>query len=46
VRDLMWRPVGQLVRFIAVIHPTTGKNLLMHLGLPLFLGPFASSAGR
>jgi hypothetical protein len=27
VRDLMWRPVGQLVRFIAVIHPTRGKIL-------------------
>ena len=22
VRDLLWRPAGRLVRFVAVIHPT------------------------
>jgi hypothetical protein len=27
--DLLWRPVGQLVRFVAVIHPTRGACLLM-----------------
>lgn len=29
VRDLLWRPVGQLVRFVAVIHPRRGSCLLM-----------------
>lgn len=35
VRDLMWRPVGQLVRFVAVVHPTRGKILLMTTDLTL-----------
>lgn len=29
VRDLLWRPAGQLVRFVAVSHPTRGACLLM-----------------
>ena len=29
VCDLMWRPVGRVVRFVAVIHPTRGSCLLM-----------------
>jgi hypothetical protein len=29
VRDLLWRPAGHLVRFVAVIHPTRGPILLM-----------------
>jgi hypothetical protein len=29
VRDLLWRPAGQLVRFVAVIHPARGTCLLM-----------------
>ena len=29
VRDLLWRPAGQLVRFVAVIHPARGACLLM-----------------
>ena len=29
VRDLLWRPAGRLVRFVAVIHPTKGACLLM-----------------
>jgi len=29
VRDLLWRPVGLLVRFVAVIHPTRGTCILM-----------------
>jgi hypothetical protein len=29
VRDLLWRPAGCLVRFVAVIHPTRGCCLLM-----------------
>ena len=29
VRDLLWRPAGRLVRFVAVIHPTRGACLLM-----------------
>jgi hypothetical protein len=28
-RDLLWRPVGLLVRFVAVIHPTRGACILM-----------------
>jgi DDE superfamily endonuclease len=35
MRDLMWRPAGQLVRFVAVIHPTRGKILLMSTDLTL-----------
>ena len=27
--DLLWRPAGRLVRFVAVIHPTRGSCLLM-----------------
>ena len=29
VCDLLWRPVGKLVRFVAVVHPTRGSCLLM-----------------
>lgn len=29
VRDLLWRPAGRLVRFVAVSHPTRGSCLLM-----------------
>lgn len=29
VRDLLWRPVGKVVRFVAVVHPTRGKWLLL-----------------
>jgi hypothetical protein len=34
--DLIWRPVGILVRFVVVIHPIRGKCILMctDLGLP------------
>src|ERR1700733_11080969 len=28
-RDLLWRPAGRLVRFVAVIHPARGACLLM-----------------
>jgi len=27
--DLLWRPVGILVRFVAVLHPTRGRLILM-----------------
>lgn len=27
--DLLWRPVGHLVRFVVVIHPTRGRWILM-----------------
>ena len=27
--DLLWRPAGRIVRFVAVIHPTRGRCLLM-----------------
>ena len=27
--DLLWRPVGRLVRFVVVVHPTRGRCLLM-----------------
>src|SRR6516164_2923050 len=29
VCDLLWRPAGRLVRFVAVIHPTRGSCILM-----------------
>jgi hypothetical protein len=29
VADLLWRPAGRLVRFVAVTHPTRGSCLLM-----------------
>jgi DDE superfamily endonuclease len=29
VCDLLWRPVGRLVRFVVVIHPARGRCLLM-----------------
>jgi len=34
-RDLLWRPVGRLVRFVAVVHPTRGTILLMTTDLSL-----------
>ena len=35
VCDLLWRPAGRLVRFVAVIHPTRGSCLLMCTDLTL-----------
>ncbi len=35
VADLLWRPVGILVRFVAVIHPNRGVILLMSTDLNL-----------
>ncbi len=35
VCDLLWRPVGRLVRFVAVIHPSRGSCLLMCTDLSL-----------
>lgn len=29
VCDLLWRPAGRLVRFVAVVHPSRGRCLLM-----------------
>lgn len=29
VRDLVWKPVGRLVRFVAVEHPTLGRRILL-----------------
>src|SRR5207237_3586557 len=29
VWDLLWRPAGRLVRFVAVLHPSRGSCLLM-----------------
>lgn len=34
-RDLLWRPVGILVRFVAIAHPTRGRLLLMTTDLTL-----------
>jgi len=28
-KDLLWRPIGRLVRFVWVIHPTRGRLILM-----------------
>jgi hypothetical protein len=33
--DLLWRPVGHLVRFVLVIHPTRGKIILMNTNTTL-----------
>jgi hypothetical protein len=33
--DLLWRPVGILVRFVVVVHPTRGKCILMCTDLSL-----------
>ena len=33
--DLIWRPVGILVRFVAVVHPVRGKCILMSTDLTL-----------
>jgi hypothetical protein len=38
VCDLIWRPAGRLVRFVAVIHPTRGSCLLMATDLSLSAG--------
>jgi hypothetical protein len=35
VADLLWRPVGVLVRFVIVIHPARGRILLMATDLDL-----------
>jgi len=37
VMDLLWRPIGLLVRFVLVIHPTRGRKIL--LSTDLSLGP-------
>ena len=29
MHDLLWRPVGLMVRFVMVIHPTRGRSILM-----------------
>jgi hypothetical protein len=33
--DLLWRPVGKLVRFVLVLHPTRGRAILMCSDLTL-----------
>jgi hypothetical protein len=35
VCDLLWRPVGRLVRFVAVVHPSRGSCLFMCTDLSL-----------
>jgi len=35
VRDLLWRPAGRLVRFVAVMHPSRGRILLLSTDLTL-----------
>jgi hypothetical protein len=29
VIDLVWRPVGRVVRFVPAIHPTRGRKILL-----------------
>jgi hypothetical protein len=41
--ELLWRPVGQLVRFVLVDHPTRGRVILMSTDLTLM--PLALIAG-
>ena len=31
--DLLWRPVGKLIRFVVVLHPTRGRTILMSTDL-------------
>ena len=33
--NLLWRPIGQLIRFVLVVHPTRGKVILMSTVLDL-----------
>jgi hypothetical protein len=33
--DLLWRPVGKLVRFVTIIHPKRGRAILMSTDLTL-----------
>lgn len=33
--DLLWRPVGRLVRFVLVVHPTRGSMILLSTDLDL-----------
>ena len=33
--DLLWRPIGMLVRFVLVIHPTRGSKIFMSTDLSL-----------
>ena len=35
VMDLVWKPVGHLVRFVAVLHPTRGRIILICTDLAL-----------
>jgi hypothetical protein len=35
VRDLLWKPVGRIVRFVAVTHPKRGSCLLMSTDVTL-----------
>ena len=35
VCDLLWRPVGRIVRFVVVVHPTRGACILMATDLSL-----------
>jgi hypothetical protein len=35
VLDLCWKPVGKLVRFVLVIHPTRGQKILLSTDLSL-----------
>ena len=35
VIDLVWRPVGRLVRFVLVIHPSRGRHILLATDLTL-----------
>ena len=34
-RDLLWRPLGQLVRFVWIIHPSRGRLILLSTDLAL-----------
>jgi DDE superfamily endonuclease len=46
VRDLLWRPAGQLVRFVAIIHPTRGPLLLMTTDVTLEAIVFMGCASK
>ncbi len=35
VMDLLWRPIGLLVRFVLVLHPTRGRKILLSTDMSL-----------
>lgn len=45
VMDLLWRPIGLIVRFVLVIHPTRGRKILLSTDLTLGALPIIETFG-